>query len=104
MDSIQSLRPKPVPHYQLEQLDDEFLLYHPDREKVMYCNSTASLLWGLCDGERTVADIVQLVGDVYEVDQKMLHDEVSQTLLHFYQEGAVEFRDSHNQPVSVPSE
>ena len=47
-------KPRRKTDYRLEQLDGEMVLYHPSETKILYFNQTASLIWQLCDGERTV--------------------------------------------------
>ena len=45
--------PTPVEHFLAERLDDDILLGHPGLAKTIRLNQTASLIWGLCDGQRT---------------------------------------------------
>jgi hypothetical protein len=54
-------RPIRKADYRLEQLDNELLLYHPSDTKILYLNQSASLVWGLCDGEHSVAEIIDLL-------------------------------------------
>ena len=71
----QSKQPRQKAGYQLEALDGELLLYHVSDTKILYLNPTASLIWQLCDGERTVGDIVAVLGDAYpEVGDALLGD------------------------------
>jgi len=49
----------------VQELDDELILYHPDRTQALCLNATASVIWGLCDGAITVAEIVQLLQDAF---------------------------------------
>ena len=50
-------KPRRKPDYRLEAIDNELLLYHPAETKILYCNETASLIWQLCDGQRTLQEI-----------------------------------------------
>ena len=86
-------KPKQKPDYRLEQLDDELLLCHPGQTVIMYCNSSASLIWQLCDGERSVEEIVTLLSAVYEQPGEAMAAEVTSTLEQFYQHQAIEFAD-----------
>ncbi len=45
-------RPKPVEGFSIEQVDDEWFVFHPDRDDVASCNATAGIVWTLCDGAR----------------------------------------------------
>jgi len=58
-------RPRRKPDYRLEELDGELLIYHPTESNVVYCNQTASLIWYLCDGTHTTAEIIALLSDAY---------------------------------------
>jgi coenzyme PQQ biosynthesis protein PqqD len=77
--------------YLLENMDDELLLYHPAETKVMYCNQTASLIWQLCDGERTVQEIVDLLADAYPESAEEIAHDVRATLQQFTDHGAIHF-------------
>jgi hypothetical protein len=84
-----SHKPRQIPDYRLEEIDGELLLYHPDRAKIMYCNPSASLIWQLCDGQRTVAEMIALLSAAY--GQPDLADDVTATLDLFHQHGAIEY-------------
>jgi hypothetical protein len=45
-----------------ETLDDEVLVYDLDGDLALHLNHTAALVWRNCDGHRTVAELVALVG------------------------------------------
>ena len=57
--------PRRVEGYAIEQLDSEVLLYDPRRTAVIYLNATALLVWQLCDGRRSSADIVDLLAAAF---------------------------------------
>ena len=82
----------PVPNadFRLEELDNELLLYHPAKTKTVYMNETASLVWQLCDGKRSVGEIVALLSDSFPEAGDGLLDDVETTLDKFVQHGAVE--------------
>ena len=48
-----------------QKLDDEIVLFDPSQTQALCLNATASLIWGLCDGETTVAEMVQLLRDAF---------------------------------------
>jgi hypothetical protein len=48
-----------------QKLDDEIVLFDPDQTQALCLNATASLIWGLCDGATTVAEMVQLLRDAF---------------------------------------
>ncbi len=49
----------------VQELDDEVILYHPEQPRALCLNVAASLIWGLCDGATTVAEIVKLLQDAF---------------------------------------
>jgi hypothetical protein len=82
-------KPKQKPDYRLEALDDELLLYHPNQTTIMYCNTTASLVWQMCDGERTIGEIIDLLSAAYEQSEAVIKQDVISVLDEFCRHGAV---------------
>lgn len=82
-------RPKPGSDYYLELIDNELLLYHLSRTTILYCNQTASLVWQLCDGQRTVQEITALLGVAYPQATGIIADEIIATLQQFLEHGAI---------------
>lgn len=64
----------------MEELDDEILLYHPGNNKTLYINKSASIIWQLCTGEQTVADIIALIKDAYPAELDGLEQDIIATL------------------------
>lgn len=81
--------PIPNKEFTLEQLDDELLLYHPTKTTTVYMNQTASIVWQLCDGKRTVSEITQLLKDSFPESGDELTLDVTKTLDTFSQHGAI---------------
>ncbi len=84
-------KPRRVPDYRLEKLDDELLLLHPAQAQVLYCNETASLIWQLCDGQRTGAEISALLAEQYPDAADVIARDVTSTLAQFHAHGAIEY-------------
>jgi hypothetical protein len=82
-------RPAPVPGYDLESLDDEVVLYHAATEMVFYCNPTAALIFRLCDGSRSVAEISRLLGEAYPEAKEQIAREVGDTVDQLLGHGAL---------------
>ncbi len=97
---ILSDKPRQKPDYRLEFIDGELLLFHPSATKILYCNQTASLVWQLCDGQRTVQEIITLLKAAYPEAAETIATEVNATLQQFHQCGAVEYAGEANQAVS----
>lgn len=81
----------PIPNveFQLEQLDNELLLYHPAKTSTFYLNETASIVWQLCDGKRCIREIVDLLRDSFPDAQTDIADDVRSTLEAFVEHGAI---------------
>jgi hypothetical protein len=84
-------KPRRKPDYRLEMIDNELLLFHPAETKILYCNETASLIWRLCDGERTSHEITALLAKAFPEAADTIADDVEATLRQFSQHGAIEF-------------
>lgn len=84
-------KPRRKPDYRLEAMDGELLLFHPAESRIMYCNETASLIWRLCDGERTVQEIAGLLAEAYPEAAETIPQDVEAALQQFAQHGAIEF-------------
>ncbi len=83
-------RPRRKSDYRLEQLDDEMVLYHPEETKILYFNQTASLIWQLCDGERTASEMIRLLSDAYPESAAAIAGDVQTTLEQFEKWGCIE--------------
>lgn len=83
-------KPRQKPDYLLETVDSDIVLYHPGRNKALYLNETASLIWRLCDGNRTTAEITELLQEAFPERGATIADGVETTLQRFVDEGAVE--------------
>ena len=73
-------RPRRKPDYRLEEIDGELLIYHPTETSVVYCNRTASLIWHLCDGTHTAAEISTLLSEAYPEAAASIPADVDATL------------------------
>jgi pyrroloquinoline quinone biosynthesis protein D len=59
----------------VEEMEGEHLLYRLGAHKAIHLNDTAALIWKLCDGTRTVEDIVHLLGKEYpDMEGQVGHD------------------------------
>ena len=49
----------------LEDMDGEMLLYNPNTSTTLQLNAPSAVVWQLCDGERSVQDIIDVVLEAY---------------------------------------
>lgn len=67
--------------FKLEKFDDETLLYSMTESKAVYLNDTAFLVYGLCDSEKSVGEIIALLTEAYPAQSGAIRDDV-QAALH----------------------
>jgi hypothetical protein len=82
-------KPARAPGFLVSSLDDEVLLSRPDATAAMYMNATAGLIWALCDGGHTVAEITSLLSEAYPEAGGRIADDVRDTLAELRERGAV---------------
>lgn len=58
-------RPVPRAGVRFEELDGEAVVYDRTGKRAIYLNETATVVWKLLDGQRTVADISALLSKEY---------------------------------------
>ncbi|MCI5210640.1 MAG: PqqD family protein [Candidatus Electrothrix sp. ATG2] len=51
--------------YLLEKIDNEFTVHHPYHSTSIYLNETGAVIWELCDGKRTIAEIIDILIEAY---------------------------------------
>ncbi len=78
--------PIPAAHVEMEVVDEEVLLYHPQHTRAVYLSPTAAAIWGLCDGSRSVREIIRVIGESYP-DANSLTDDVLATLNQLQESG-----------------
>ncbi|MBN2004557.1 MAG: PqqD family protein [Anaerolineae bacterium] len=84
-------KPRRKPGYHLEMLENELLLFNPEQTLVLYFNETASVVWELCDGQRTVSEIVFLLSEAYPEARKAIESDVNSTLDQLFHHGVIDF-------------
>jgi len=81
--------PIPVDGYQIELIDDEILIFHPAKQTIFYSNHTGALVWQLCDGQRTVSEIGQLLRATYPESASEIEVDLPNVIQAFIQHGAL---------------
>jgi pyrroloquinoline quinone biosynthesis protein D len=72
-----------------EEMDGECLLYRRGKHQAVYLNETATVIWKLCDGTRTVAEIVDLLAEKYPESREQIGADVSEALDLLVQQGII---------------
>ena len=60
-------RPKKSDGLEIDEVEDGFVIYQPDRDRVHYLNPTANLILELCDGSLTAEQIAALIAQTFEM-------------------------------------
>jgi coenzyme PQQ biosynthesis protein PqqD len=81
--------PTPVDGFQVENLDGEIVLLHPAHNLIIYINQTGALVWQLCDGRRSVDEIIEILSDAYPESKAEIAVDVPQTIQTLVSRGAL---------------
>ncbi len=68
------------------EASDGLIVFERSRDRIHELNDTAAVVFTLCNGEHTVARLIELVQEAYELPDPPT-DEVRQCLAHLYSEG-----------------
>jgi hypothetical protein len=77
---------------QLEEMAGESLLYSDVTNKTVYLNDTASAIWKLCDGTRSVEDLVALLREAYGDAEHNFEADVRGTIDELLAQGALRWK------------
>jgi len=69
----------------------ESLIYSPTK-KTIYLNETATVIWKLCNGKRTVKEITDLLADAFPNSASNIRADVAETLDALVRNGALQLR------------
>ena len=81
--------PKQAFGFFVEELDGENLLYRLGAHKAIHLNDSATLIWRLCDGTRTVQEISDLLKGQYPGSENAVASDVAEAIGLLVSEGAV---------------
>jgi hypothetical protein len=81
--------PIPVKGVEMEVVENEVLLYHPQQTRAVYLNPTAAVVWGLCDGSRSVREIIRILGESYPEALATLTEDVLSTVNQLRESGVL---------------
>jgi len=69
--------PAPADGLDVHEVEDGFVVFDGATDRVHYLNPTATVVFSLCDGTRTAAQIAELVQSAWELDAPPLDDVVA---------------------------
>jgi len=73
-------RPCSAPKIHVRELDGERVVYDPEHHEVCILNGTAAVIFDLCDGQRSVADILVRLADTFDAPHERLRADLHATL------------------------
>ncbi len=81
-------QPEPASGIDVHEVEDGFVVFDASTDRVHYLNPTATVVFSLCDGSRTPAEIAALVQSAWELDGPPI-DEVDACLAQLRDEGVL---------------
>ncbi len=88
-DAILSLVLKQASNYISEDMDGQVLLYRVGAHKAVHLNDSAALIWKLCDGSRTLNDVIGVLGEAYPDMRETIAADVRSGARMLLNEGAL---------------
>jgi hypothetical protein len=82
--------PRRASGVQGKDLGDEFLFYDHGGDRVHVLNETARTIYMLCDGNRTVEQIVREFARTYELDDETAERDTRETITRLVECGLIE--------------
>lgn len=76
--------------FELEVLGNDILLYYPETETILALNQTGALIWNLCDGKNSLADIVRSLSDAYPDAKESIPGQVETVIRILIEKQALE--------------
>jgi hypothetical protein len=73
----------------VEELGEEVLLYRPTTHKAIHLNGTAATIWKLCDGTRSLNDLVTLLESAFPDAKSRIAREVQDVVDQLLRDGAL---------------
>ena len=79
---------------QEEQVGEELVLYHHASRKSVYLNESGAVVWKLCDGQRTVQQIIDLLAESYPDAKADMAADVWESINNLRREGVLQLNDA----------
>lgn len=95
MESEEMMRTRFMRREDVESEDTghEVLVYLPGGDRTLYLNDSAAIVWRLCNGGLSGADIADLLEEAYPDAADTLRAEVAATLQDLLAQALIEIRD-----------
>ncbi len=73
-------KPERTERFRERDLDDEYVFFDAEGDRVHVLNATARRIYLLCDGTRTEEEIARVLCEEYEVDEATAKADVQRTV------------------------
>jgi PqqD family protein of HPr-rel-A system len=87
---VARVKPRTRAGLAVAEIDGEAVVYDPVPSKLHYLNHSAALIFGLCDGHTTIAEMAETIGEAYEMDPGELDAQIRPLLKELRERGLVE--------------
>lgn len=91
-----AIKPKVREDLTIVELDGEAVVYDEATTEVHHLNRTATIVFGLCDGSATMAEMAADLSSVFEVPLHEVEPEVRALIRRFRKVQLLEPRDGHD--------
>jgi hypothetical protein len=85
--------PRKQEGYSLQEVDGENVLFGRTRATAYYLNESASVIWSMCDGTRTVGEIVEFLAETYPENAADVRADVLQVVEGLVAQGVLALQD-----------
>lgn len=82
-------RPRHAPHVLWRAADKGVILLNPEDGRYYALEASGARIWTLCDGERSAADIAEILEEEYEAAPETIRTDVLELLGELAHEGLV---------------
>lgn len=86
-----SPRPRRSPDFDFQQIEEDVLLFQSGSTTGLWLNPTAALVWLLCDGQREVSEITDLLREQYPLEAQRVASDVHEAIDSLASRGAIVF-------------
>jgi hypothetical protein len=72
------------------QLDDSLFAFEPNAQVLCHFNETAQTIWRRCDGDRSIADLIRELCEVFAADESVIREDILNCLQDWVECGWVD--------------
>ena len=86
---MEAVTPKAVEGLRMEIMDGETVLYEENSKKMIYLNESATVVFQLCEGQRTIREIIEILTTAYPDASASIAQDVLAVIEYLVQESAI---------------